>query len=371
MILCFNVFMRKPVDKLFLLVIVTLLVVGFFIFLSASLGLLAREGAAFSGVVFNQSLSLFLGVIALFLFSRTDYRILRTYSLYIFIVAVLGTAAVFIPDIGFGHGGATRWLSVGSFSLQPSEFLKISFILYFAAWLAAVKGRVTSVAYGLLPFLFVTGIVGFILLKQPDTGTFAIIFGTAGAMFLASGASWKHIWGVLGVAFAGLVALAFTRPYVMDRILTFFKPAIDPQGAGYQIQQSLIAIGSGEFFGRGFGQSVQKFSFLPEPISDSIFSVFSEEFGFVGGVLLITLFVLFALRGFIIAKNAPDVFSRLTVLGIVILITGQAFVNIGSMLNVFPLTGLPLPFVSHGGTALIVSCAAAGIVLNISRHSKS
>ena len=189
-------------------------------------------------------------------------------------------------------------------------------------------------------------------------------------MFLASGANWKHIWGVLGVALAGLATLAFTRPYVMDRILTFFQPAVDPQGTGYQIQQSLIAIGSGEFFGRGFGQSVQKFSFLPEPISDSIFSVFAEEFGFAGGALLITLFLLFALRGFIIAKNAPDAFSRLTVLGIVILITGQAFVNIGSMLNVFPLTGLPLPFVSHGGTALIVSCAAAGIVLTISRYSK-
>jgi len=363
--------MHRPVDKWFLSIIVTLIVVGFFIFLSASLGLLARDGAQFSGVVFNQAFSLFLGLVALYFFSRIDYRVLRKYSLYIFLLAVLVTAAVFIPSIGFGHGGATRWLSIGPFSLQPSEFLKIGFILYFAAWLAAVKGRVASVAYGLAPFLLVTGIVGFILLKQPDTGTFAVIFGTAAGMFLVSGANWKHIWGVFGVALFGLATLAFTRPYVMDRILTFFKPAVDPQGAGYQIQQSLIAIGSGEFFGRGFGQSVQKFSFLPEPISDSIFSVFSEEFGFVGGVLLITLFMLFVLRGFMIAKNAPDAFSRLAVLGIVILITGQAFVNIGSMLNVFPLTGLPLPFVSHGGTALIFSCAAVGIILNISRHCRA
>ena len=156
-----------------------------------------------------------------------------------------------------------------------------------------------------------------------------------------------------------------------ERILVFLNPLHDPLGAGYQITQSLIAVGSGGLWGRGFGQSIQKFSFLPEPTSDSIFAIFAEEFGFVGGVFLIGLFVVFALRGFALSKRAPDYFSRLTIVGIVTMITGQAFLNIGSMLGIFPLTGLPLPFVSHGGTALIATLVAVGLVLNMSRHKES
>lgn len=363
--------MKKPVDKWFLIIFAILVVSGFFVFLSAALGLLARDGAQFSAVIFSQSFGLFLGGSALFIVSRINYKFLKKYSFYIFLFSILATIAVFVPGFGFEHAGARRWISIGTISIQPAEFLKIGFILYFAAWLGAVKTKVQSFAYGLLPFLVLVGIIGVTLLKQPDTGTFVVIFGTAAAMFIASGAHWKHIFSLVGIAFLGLGALIVTRPYVMERMLTFLNPAIDPQGAGYQIQQSFIAIGSGEIFGRGFGQSIQKFSFLPEPISDSIFAVFAEEFGFIGGVFLITLFTLLALRGFTLAKRAPDYFSRLTIVGIVILITGQAFLNIGSMLGVFPLTGLPLPFVSHGGTALIFSFIAIGIVLNISRYCKT
>ena len=252
--------------------------------------------------------------------------------------------------------------------MQPSEFLKLGFVFYFASWLSAVKNHVRSLLFGLLPLSVMMGLVGFLLLKQPDTGTFMIILGTAVAMFITAGAPWRYI-GILGVsAVLGIALLSILRPYVQDRIFVFLNPALDPLGAGYQIKQSLLAIGSGEFFGRGFGQSVQKFNFLPEPISDSIFAVFAEEFGFLGGALLITLFIFFAFRGLYIAKHAPDYFSRLITVGLVILITSQAFLNIGSVLGVFPLTGLPLPFVSHGGTALMTTLLSVGIILNISKY---
>jgi len=360
--------MNKQTDKWLLGIVLVLAVTGFFIFLSASLGLLVREDHRFSGIIFTQGVSLILGICAMYVVSKIDSRLLKKYSLHVFIAGIAVTAAVFIQGFGVEHAGATRWLQVGSFSFQPAEFLKLGFVLYFAAWLTAVKIKVQSFTHGLLPFFLLVGTVGAILLEQPDTGTFMVILAAALAMFISSGAYWRHVFYLMFLTASGLSVLAYIRPYVMDRFLVFLNPVLDPQGVGYQIQQSLIAIGSGEIFGRGLGQSIQKFNYLPEPIGDSIFAVFSEEFGFIGGVFLISVFVAFAFRGLAIARNTTDYFSRLTLVGIVILITGQAFVNIGSMLGVFPLTGLPLPFVSHGGTALVFNFIAVGIALNISRY---
>ena len=312
-----------------------------------------------------------LGAILFWWALRFPYQFFHRYAFYIFCATLLFTAAIFVPGVGAEHGGATRWIYLGPFSVQPAEFLKIGFVFYFAAWLSAVKTQVTSLAFGLVPLVIMMGLVGFLLLKQPDTGTFAVILGTALAMFIAGGAPWRYTATLGAGAFLGVTLLAVLRPYVRDRILVFLNPALDPQGAGYQITQSLLAIGSGEMFGRGFGQSIQKFNFLPEPTSDSIFAVFAEEFGFVGSAFLVFLFVFFALRGLALSKRAPDYFSRLTVIGLVILITGQAFLNIGAMMGVFPLTGLPLPFVSHGGTALLTTLFAAGLILNITRYNKT
>ncbi len=355
------------IDKWFFGCVVLLTVAGFFIFFSASLGLLARDGARFSGVLVSQFSSLVLGVILFWCALRTPHKLFHKYSFYIFLVTLVFTALVFIPGIGVASGGAIRWIFIGPFSLQPAEFLKLGFIFYFAAWLSAIKTQVRSVFFGFLPLLVMMGLVGFILLKQPDTGTFATILGAGIAMFIAGGAPWKYVLTLGAGAFSGVALLAIFRPYVRDRILVFFNPALDPQGAGYQISQSLIAVGSGGLFGRGFGQSIQKFNFLPEPTNDSIFAVFSEEFGFLGSAALVALFVLFAIRGLSLSRRAPDYFSRLTIVGIVILITGQAFLNIGSMLGMLPLTGLPLPFMSHGGTALMTTLFSVGLVLNMSR----
>jgi cell division protein FtsW len=363
---------KGQVDRTFLIITIVLIVAGFFIFSSASLGLLAKEGSSYSSITFSQTvLGLFLGSIAMIVASRLDYRIWRTSAFWFFLAAIFINILVLIPSIGFEHGGARRWIMLGGVSFQPSELLKFAFVLYFAGWLASAKDKVKEIKGGLLPLLVLLVISGGLLLKQPDTDTFLIIVIAGFAMYIAAGGQWRWvlILGVMGVV--GLAALAFTRPYVMKRIQTFLHPTADALGSSYQIQQSLIAIGSGEMFGRGFGQSVQKFTYLPEPIGDSIFAVAAEEFGFAGSVLLLALFLLFAIRGLKIASRVPNAFGRLTIVGLVIMIIAQAFVNIGAMLGVLPLSGITLPFVSHGGTSLFVSLFEVGVILSISRTQKT
>jgi cell division protein FtsW len=363
---------RLKVDKFFLAISAVLVIGGFFIFSSASLGLLAKQSSNYSNVAFSQTvLGLCLGSIALIVASRLDYKIWKKTAFYILIGAVILNILVLIPEIGFEHGGARRWLSIGSVSFQPSEFLKFAFIIYFAAWIAGVKERVKDFWWGFVPLTVLLGVCGVLLLLQPDTGTFMIIAATGLGMFIVAGGRWRYTFMIILAGFIGISFLAFTRPYVMQRIQTFFNPAADSLGASYQIQQSLIAIGSGGLFGNGFGQGVQKFTYLPEPVGDSIFAVAAEEFGFVGSVLLIALFLLFAIRGFKIAANVSDTFGRLTVTGIVIMIISQAFVNIGAMLGVLPLSGITLPFVSHGGTSLFISLFEVGVILSISKSQKT
>ncbi|MFZ2252735.1 MAG: putative lipid II flippase FtsW [Minisyncoccia bacterium] len=364
--------MQHILDRTFLILTGTLVCIGFLIFSSASLGLLAREGARFSSVALNQILfGIVGGSIALFISSTIHYRWWRQYAFYIFIAALLITLAVFVPGIGFEHGGAKRWISIGPVSFQPAELLKICFIIYMATWLSGMKRHVSDFTKGTLPFVLLLGGVGIPLLLQPDTDTYLIMAASAIAMFITAGGRIRDvvIMGFTGVLL--IVILAFSRPYIMDRIQTFINPASDPQGSGYQIKQSLIAVGSGGFLGRGFGQSIQKFEYLPEPIGDSIFAVYAEEFGFIGSIFLILLFAGFGLRGYKIATHAPDLFGMLLVVGIVTLILTQAILNIAAMLAVAPLSGLPLPFISHGGTALFVTLGSVGILLNISKYQKS
>lgn len=363
--------MGKGVDRTLLVIVIGLVVSGFLIFSSASLGLLAREGARFSSVAFTQ---LFFGIIgggiAMFLTSQIFYRNWRKYAFYIFIATVVLTLFVFIPGVGMEHGGAHRWVRIAGFSFQPSELLKIGFIIYMATWLSGVHKVINTFKQGTLPFLGITAIVGVVLLLQPDTDTFLIMGMAAAAMFITAGGSWRDVAIMALIGIMLLAVLAFTRPYVMDRFTTFLDPSVDPQGKSYQIQQSLIAIGSGGLTGRGFGQSIQKFEYLPEPIGDSIFAVYSEEFGFIGSALLIALLAGFTFRGFKIASHATDLFGMLLVVGFMTLIVTQAFLNIAAMVALAPLMGLPLPFISHGGTALLAVLASVGIVLNVSKYQK-
>lgn len=358
------------INKSFLILTILLVVGGFFIFSSASLGVLARDEIKFSNVAFNQLFyGLFLGSIACVFFARIDYHFGKKYAFVFFLASIILTLLVFTP-LGIEHGGAKRWINLGFISFQPAEFLKVAFIIYFAAWLSGLKDKAATLSLGLLPFVIFSAILGAILLAQPDTDTFAVIIFAALAMYIAAGAKWRHVLIILLIGLSVLSVLYLTRPYVRQRIEVMLDPSANNKTSGYQLNQSLIAVGSGQIWGRGFGQSIQKFHYLPEPIGDSVFAVAAEEFGFVGAILIVFAFIVFGLNGLKIASNAPDNFGRLISLGIVILIVSQAFINIGGMIGILPLTGIPLPFVSHGGTALLITLIEAGIVMSVSRFAR-
>lgn len=359
-------------DRIFLLAIIALVSFGLFIFLSASFGNLGRSDNYFSSVVVKQIvLGIVFGGLLSFLASSFRYKLLKRLALIIFIIAILLNLLVFVPNVGFSYGGATRWISFGSMTFQPSELLKIATVIYLAIWLSGIKDKINKPRFGIIPFLLIFLIVGTIFLSQPDTDSFVITLAASLSMFIAAGSRWKDMAIIFVIGIVGFGILLFARPYIYDRVLTFIDPARDPYGSGYQIQQSLIAVGSGGIFGRGFGQSIQKFGFLPEPIGDSIFAVAAEEFGFFGVSILLALYLLFGLRGLKIASRAPDTFGGLLVVGIVILILSQAFVNIASMIGIIPLSGITLPFISHGGTSMAITLAEVGIILNVSRRQRT
>ena len=358
-------------DTQLLISILALICAGFLIFLSASLGLLARDASHASTVALKQIfLGLVPGLIALYAFSRIEYVYWKKVSFWFFIFAIFLNLIIFIPGLGLSHGGATRWLLIGSFSFQVSEVLKIAAVIYFAAWLSFARDRLADFKHGFLPLLIMIAITGVLLLLEPDTDTFIIITTSLVAMYLSAGGKWKHVGALAVVGILGLTLLAFTRPYVMARIQTFIDPAASSKTSGYQIQQSLIAIGSGGITGRGFGQSIQKFNYLPEPVGDSIFAVAAEEFGLIGSITLIALYVIFSMRALKIAGASRELFGGVLVVGITTFIVVQSFVNMSAMVGVLPLSGIPLLFVSQGGTALLFVLAECGILLNISRYAR-
>lgn len=361
----------QRIDRQLLIAVLLLVGAGFLIFLSASLGLLARDSAHFSSIAFKQIFfGLVPGLVALFAFSHIEYLYWRKISFWLLVFAIFLNLIIFIPGLGLTHGGATRWLLIGSISFQVSEVLKIAAVIYFAAWLSFAKEKISEFTSGFLPLLLMLSGIGALCLIQPDTDTLVVISVSLVAMYITAGGKWRHIALVAVVGAMGLAILAFTRPYIMSRIKTFIDPAASGQTSGYQIQQSLIAIGSGGITGRGFGQSIQKFNYLPEPVGDSIFAVAAEEFGFIGSTMLIALYVFFAMRTLKIARAANHAFGSLLSVGIVTFIITQSFINIGAMMGVLPLSGIPLLFVSQGGTALLFVLAEAGILLNISRYAK-
>jgi len=357
-------------DSLFLWITIVLVVVGYFIFISSSLGLFAQQGGGFASTAFRQ---LLFGIIGGFTFmwlvSYIPYKFWQKYAVPVFISSVVVTCLVFIPGLGFTYNGATRWLDIFGSSFQPVELLKIGFVICLAAWYAHAADRIKTFRYGVLPALILLALVGAILLAQPDTGSFLVILATGAAMLFIAGVRGLHITGLGLLGAVALSTLVYIRPYLQDRLLTFINPAADPLGASYQINQSLIAVGSGEWFGRGLGQSIQKFNYVPEPLGDSVFSIFAEEWGFVGSVILIMLFVALALRGYKIAANCKDTFGKLLVIGLMTSIITQSFLNIGALIGVMPLTGLPLIFVSQGGSALLMALISVGIILSVSRYS--
>lgn len=359
-------------DKMFFMLALGIVLAGLAIFSSAALGLLARESSSVSeDILLQAGLGLGLGFLALFLARAIPLALIKRLSPYLYAVTILFTALVFIPGIGFQSGGATRWIDLGFTTVQPAEFLKIGFVLVLAWWLAPRARQLSDFKKGLVPFIAILAIPSAILIAQPNTSTTLLIFITGAVMYFAAGAPWRD-FGILalGVVIA-LVIIVSVRPYVLERVKTFIDPSANSLTSGYQIQQSLIAIGSGGLLGRGLGQSVEKFNYLPEPDGDSIFAVFAEEAGFVGAFILIALFLALSARGIVISGHSQDLYGGLVALGLSFIIILQAFINISAMLGIIPLTGLPLPFISHGGTALMAALIMCGLILNVASHRKT
>jgi cell division protein FtsW len=367
----FTELMRNQSDKPLLYSVLLLIVFGLMMVASAGV---AYSESRFGDPYYYFKHQLLFGVLpGLFVMlavQAVDYNFWKKISFPFFAVSIAFLVLVFVPGFETKIYGASRWLRLGPFSFQPSEMLKLTMILYLAAWLENRTEQVKDFFEGLAPFLAIVAVVSFLLYKQPDIGTLGVVIMIAMSIFFVSGARLTHL-ALLGAAgAAALFGVVKFESYRMSRFLVFLHPELDPRGIGYQINQALLAIGSGGILGVGLGHSLQKFNYLPEPIGDSIFAIIGEELGLIGGIFLITLFVLVAVRGFQIAKNAPDRFSRLVAVGITGWIVFQAFVNIAAISGLIPLTGIPLPFISYGGTSIIFLMAAVGILLNISKYSE-
>ncbi len=363
---------NAQVDKMLLSIILILTIFGLMMISSAGVFYATTRFGDSNYFLKHQFLFGFLpGLIIMYFFSKIDYHFWKKVSVPMFIVSLICLILVFIPNIGSNAYGASRWINLGPISFQPSEMVKLSIILYLAAWLESRgKEKIKDIYEGMLPFLGILAIAGFLIIKQPDTGTLGVIILIAMSMFFISGANLMHIFGIFLAGMMGLVGLIAIAPYRMNRFLVFLNPEHDPQGVGYQINQALLAIGSGGIFGLGLGHSRQKFNYLPEPVGDSIFAIIGEELGLVGAGIIVILFILFSLRAIKIAKNAPDDFGKIVAIGIVSWVIFQAFVNIAAITAIMPLTGIPLPFISYGGTSFIFLMAAMGILLNISKQSR-
>ena len=316
----------------------------------------------------KQLISLAVGFGVMLFVSQISYWKLRRMAVPFFIIVlILLVAVLFFPP----KNGSRRWIDiVGPFNIQPSEFAKISVILLFSTLLAARQDTVQNFSSGVLPFISILLVVNFLILKEPDFGTASVVTLNGFFLMYISNASLAHLLLIIITFIGGASLVVINSFYKLQRIITWLDPYKDASGSGYHIIQSLVAIGSGGFWGVGLAQSKQKFAYLPEQYTDFIFSIVCEELGFLGALFVLSLFMALLWRGIFIARRAPDLFGFLLASGIVFYITVQAFSNISVVLNIFPVTGIPLPFISYGGSSLLITLTSMGILLNISRYSK-
>jgi cell division protein FtsW len=354
---------KHPFDRSFFYLVLTLVVLGLIFVADIST---PQALNYFNDKFFflrQQAMWAVVGIVAMIIISNVHYSFWKKVAVPFFFISVLTLVAVLVPGISLKALGARRWISIGSINFQPSEVIKLALALYLAK-VADVKDK-GPLAY-FVPLALVCGLI----MLQPDLGTTLVVGLIGVTQIYVSGIPIMHF---LGTLFAGIVSVAgliMISPYRRDRLMTFLQVSSDPLGKEYHIRQILLALGSGGLFGLGIGQSRQKFLFLPEASTDSIFAAIAEEIGFIGSIALISLFVCFVYRAFKIAANAPDQFSKILALGITAWIGGQMILNLSSMTALTPLTGIPLPFFSYGGTSLSMILASCGILLNISRYAK-
>lgn len=363
---------RRGVDPWLLLSFIGLTLFGLIMITSAS-AVIAERFREDTFWFFKHQLyfGVIPGAIALFVGMQIPYTFWRRLALPGLIISVALLVLVFVPGLQVSSGGASRWIGLGPITIQPSELTKLAFIIYLAALLEAKGEDIRNFKKSVLPFIAIMGVIGTLIILQPDLGTLFSIVLLGTAMVFAAGFRLRHLalLGLGGLAMLGI--LVNVARYRLNRIIVYLHPELDPQGIGYQINQALLAVGTGGWWGLGFGRSRQKYQYLPEPAGDSIFAIITEELGLIRSWLLLGVFALVAWRGYAIARTSPDLFGRLLAVGITSWIVSQGFINMGSIIAITPLTGIPLPFISYGGSALVTMLFAAGILLNISRYSSA
>lgn len=363
---------RRPVDRVAVWLICGLTAFGVVMLMSAS-GPLGYQQFGDSLYFLKHQLvyGVLPGAFVFAILSFIDYRRLRPLAIPALALSILLLVLVYIPGIGLHIGGSSRWVKFGPISFQPSEFVKVTFLVYIAAWLASrQEGDRQTLERGLAPFLLVLGVITILLAKQPNTGSMMVIASSALIAYFVAGAP---VGWFVGLAAAGTALIAFLvrlTPYRAQRFMTFLHPELDPHGIGYHINQAFLAIGSGGLLGLGYGHSRQKYLYLPEVAGDSIFAVTAEELGFVMTVILLCAIAALVWKCFDIARRAPDLFGSCLAAGIGGWIALQTFFNVASMLGLMPITGVTMPFFSYGSSALIALAAGCGIIVSISRQTR-
>lgn len=358
-------------DKSLLSAVFVLLVFGLVMLFSASwIVSYSRFGNTYHYFI-RQFVWIIISLIVFWVVSKIDYRVWKKFAVFFLFASVALLLLVFVPGLRSEYGSARSWINIFDMSLQPSEFVKLSFLIYLATWLEAKRDNLSSFSSGIAPFLLILGVISVLMILQPDLGTLFIIAFTSVVVFFAGGGKVFHLFLVgLLVALSLLVVLNAKPNYQSDRFMCLKDPSFSAQDKCYQINQSLIAVGSGGWFGRGLGQSRQKFMYLPEVWGDSIFPVIAEEIGFIPSTLLILLYLFIFYRGLLIARGAPDVFGSTFAIGVVVWLAVQTFLNIGGMINLIPMTGVPLPLISSGGSSVLANLIAIGILVNISKQAR-
>lgn len=361
---------KNAPDYLLLLATIALLVIGIIMVYSASA--IWAEYKYQDSFFFAKRQFFFaaIGLVAMYFIANVDYWTWRKWSKAILIICFLLLIVVLIPGVGLVRGGARSWLGVGAFSIQPSEFMKMAMIVFLAKYLSENQKKITSFKKGLVPTLALVMLAFGLIMLQPDLGTGAVMVGTCVVIIFVAGARITHFIGLALIGLGGLVALILSAPYRIKRITSFLDPWSDPLGSGFQIIQSLYAIGPGGLLGLGLGESRQKYFYLPEPQTDFIFAIIAEELGFIGGCIVIFLFSILLWRGIKIALGAPDLFGSLLAVGFISMVAIQVMINIGVVIGLMPVTGITLPLLSYGGSSLTLMLISLGIVLNISRFSR-
>ncbi len=365
----FSSFINKPVDYTLVITLLLLLTLGLVMVLSASSPSALSESGNSYKYFTRQLIFAILGIVAMCFISKVDYRFYQKFYKHAWIIAFILLLLVLL--VGREVNEAKRWIYItNSFSFQPSEVVKILMIIFYAGILTKNRQQLGSFRQGIAKHVFMLAPIIALLLLQPHFSASIVIIGICCIMMIMAGCKfWQFVVAGLTIGVPSLVGLIAMAPYRLARVTTFLDPWKDATGAGWQVIQSLYAIGSGGLFGVGLGESKQKYLYIPEPHNDFIFSVLSEELGFIGCALVIILFAIFIWRGILIAMKAPDMFGSLTAIGITSMVAIQVIINIAVVTSSMPATGMPLPFFSYGGTALFILLCEMGILLNISRAS--